>query len=242
MTTAFQRNNPQHGDALALLRSLPDSCAPLAFFDPQFRGLLDKLQYGNEGVRQNKRFNLPAMTADYIDAVCREVARVLRPSGYLLRWTDTFHLCEGDHRRITEFACVDLIAWDSLRLGMGYRARNRGDYLLVLQKPPPRAKGTWRDHGIPSRWPEKVDRKLHPHVKPAGLVTRLIAATTEPGDLVVDPAAGSFAVMHAARQLGREFVGCDAAYVVPDQAALDFYPSDHNADAAREGKRLEVLP
>jgi hypothetical protein len=48
--------------------------------------------------------------------------------------------------------------------------------------------------------------------------------------------------MHAARQLGREFVGCDAAYVVPDQAALDFYPSDHNADAAREGKRLEVLP
>ena len=65
----YQRNTPQHGDALALLRSLPNSYAPLAFFDPQFRGLLDKLQYGNEGVRQNKRFNLPAMTADYIDAV-----------------------------------------------------------------------------------------------------------------------------------------------------------------------------
>ena len=49
-------------------------------------------------------------------------------------------------------------------------------------------------------------------MKPAGLVTRLIAATTEPGDLVVDPAAGSFVVMHAARQLGREFIGCDLAY------------------------------
>jgi hypothetical protein len=46
MTTAFQRNTAQHGDALALLQSLPDSCAPLAFFDPQFRGLLDKLQLG----------------------------------------------------------------------------------------------------------------------------------------------------------------------------------------------------
>ena len=79
-------------------------------------------------------------------------------------------------------------------------------------------------------------------MKPAGLVTRLIAATTEPGDLVVDPAAGSFTVMHAAHQLGREFVGCDAAYAVPDQAALDFYPSDHNPDAAGEGKRPGVSP
>jgi DNA modification methylase len=27
--------------------------------------------------------------------------------------------------------------------------------------------------------------------------------------LVVDPAAGSFTVMHAAHELGRNFVGCD---------------------------------
>ena len=39
--------------------------------------------------------------------------------------------------------------------------------------------------------------------------SRPIGAVTEPGDLVVDPAAGSFAVMHAARQLGRNFIGCD---------------------------------
>jgi len=66
--------------------------------------------------------------------------------------------------------------------------------------------------GGPSRWPEKVDRNIHPHVKPIGLITRLIAATTHPGELVVDPAAGSFVVMRAAHQLGREFVGCDLAY------------------------------
>src|SRR5215472_2328533 len=91
---------------------------------------------GNEGARQRGRFNLPAMTGDYIDACCREAARVLKPSGYLLRWTDTFHLCEGDHLRISELKCVDLIAWDSLRLGNGYRSRRRGDYLLVMQKAP----------------------------------------------------------------------------------------------------------
>jgi hypothetical protein len=37
------------GDALTLLRSLPDGCTPLVFFDPQYRGVLDKLQYGNKG-------------------------------------------------------------------------------------------------------------------------------------------------------------------------------------------------
>jgi hypothetical protein len=54
-----------HGNALTLLRSLPDGCTPLVFFDPQYRGVLDKLQYGNEGARQMRGFALPAMTGDY---------------------------------------------------------------------------------------------------------------------------------------------------------------------------------
>ena len=209
-----QTSGPKYpfGDALTLLRSLPGGCTPLVFFDPQHRGVLDKLQYGNEGARQKGRFTLPAMTTGYIDQCCREAARVLAPSGYLLHWTDTFHLCEGDHRRVADvLKCVDLIAWDNLRAGMGYRTRRRGDYLLVLQKEPLRAKATWRDRGIPSRWPEKVDRKTHPHAKPAGLIARLIGAITNPGDLVVDPAAGSFVVMHVANSLGRNFAGCDIA-------------------------------
>ena len=40
-------------DALTLLRSLPDGCTPLVFFDPQHREVLDRLQYGNEGARQS---------------------------------------------------------------------------------------------------------------------------------------------------------------------------------------------
>jgi DNA modification methylase len=49
-------------------------------------------------------------------------------------------------------------------------------------------------------------------VKPVGLISRLIGAVTKPHDLVVDPAAGSFVVMHATQELGREFIGCDIAY------------------------------
>jgi site-specific DNA-methyltransferase (adenine-specific) len=52
----YQRNVAQSGDALALLGSLSDCCTPLVFFDPQYRGVLDKLKYGNEGwVMSNDR-------------------------------------------------------------------------------------------------------------------------------------------------------------------------------------------
>jgi site-specific DNA-methyltransferase (adenine-specific) len=91
------RNVAQCGDALELLTSLPNSCASLAFFDPQHRDVLDKLAYGNEGARQRERCKLPQMSAHYIDQCCREIARVLVPSGYCLRWLDTFTLCEAHH-------------------------------------------------------------------------------------------------------------------------------------------------
>jgi site-specific DNA-methyltransferase (adenine-specific) len=217
----YRRNVAQRGDALVLLQSLLDSCTPLVFFDPQHRDTLDRLAYGVEDARQKGRALLSAMTSEYVDTCCREAARVLRPSGYLLLWADTFRLCEAYHLRIADvLKCVDLIAWDNGRIGNGYRSRRRGDYLLVLQKQPLAAKNTWRDHSIPSRWIEKVDRTLHPHVKPIGLIKKLIGAVTRPGDLIVDPAAGSFAVMHAAQQLGREFIGCDIAYGFPHSAAM----------------------
>ena len=42
-------NVAQRADALDLLRALPAGCSTLAFFDPQHRGVLDRLKFGNEG-------------------------------------------------------------------------------------------------------------------------------------------------------------------------------------------------
>jgi hypothetical protein len=67
---------PQRGDALQLLQSLPASSSPLVIFDPEFRGPLDRLKFGNEGERQRGRASLPPMSESYIDAVCSEIARV----------------------------------------------------------------------------------------------------------------------------------------------------------------------
>ena len=41
-----------------------------------------------------------------------------------------------------------------------------------------------------------------------GITAQLDAATTE-GDLVIDPAAGTFSVLDACRQKRRVFLGCD---------------------------------
>ena len=130
---AFRRNTAQRGDALELLRSLPDPCTRLVFFDPQHRENLDRLAYGNEGSRQRARCLLPQMPTDFILECCRESARVLRPGGYLAQWMNTFQIGTGYQLRVADAAAlqvVEIIVWDSLKLGMGYRARRRGDFLI----------------------------------------------------------------------------------------------------------------
>jgi site-specific DNA-methyltransferase (adenine-specific) len=91
---------------------------------------------------------------------------------------------------------------------MGYRTRRISEYCLVLQKAPLRAKGVWRVHDIPDVVEEKLDTRLA-HAKPVGLQARLIDALTNPGDIVIDPAAGSYSVLEACRRTGRRFLGCD---------------------------------
>src|SRR5262249_34695861 len=109
-TQMYQRNIPQHGDALALLQSLSDSCTRLGFFDPQHRDNLDKLKYGNEGARQRERCKLQQMLPEYIDACCREFARVLMPSGYLMQWMNAFQIGSGAHLRLAgALQVVDII-------------------------------------------------------------------------------------------------------------------------------------
>ena len=51
----------------------------------------------------------------------------------------------------------------------------------------------------------------HPSFSPTppGFLAQLIEASTTEGDLVIDPAAGTFSVLDACREKGRVFLGCD---------------------------------
>lgn len=199
-------------DGAELLKTLPSAAIPVAFFDPQYRGILDKMAYGNEGKNRGKRrVRLAQMDEAVITAFIREIGRVLVPTGHLFLWMDKFHLCTGfrDWLDGTELDVVDLIGWDKARMGMGYRTRRVTEYCLVLQKHPRKAKGVWKVHNIPDTWQERLADKQHVHQKPINLQAELISAVTNEGDFVLDPAAGSFSVMEAAQLRRRNFIGCD---------------------------------
>ena len=199
-------------DGTQFLNELPPSCAPVAFFDPQYRGVLDKLKYGNEGKSRGKaRSDLPQMTEEIIHKFIVGINQALTPSGHLFLWMDKFHLCSGfsNWLRETQFQVVDMITWNKKRIGMGYRTRRMSEYIIVLQKKPCRAKGVWKIHTIPDIWEEDVKRNGHTHSKPVGLQGKLIEAVSHTGDIVIDPAAGSFSVMEACKQFNRNFLGCD---------------------------------
>ena len=198
-------------DGVELMQSLPDSSVLAAFFDPQYRGILNKMKYGNEGVsRGRKRSEMPQMSDALIAEFVVNISRVLVPSGHLFLWIDKFHLCTGiqDWLIDTEFEMVDMVVWNKKRMGMGYRTRRTAEYLMVLQKLPKRAKGVWTVHNIPDVWEEKITSKST-HAKPIGLHEALISAVTEKGDVVLDPAAGSFVALDACKNTGRTFIGCD---------------------------------
>lgn len=200
-------------DGIEFLSQLSSSSFPVVFFDPQYRGILDKMKYGNEGKsRGRERSQLPQMSEAVIKEFIGEIARILIPSGHLFLWMDKFHLCQGFSSWLsdTDLAIVDLITWNKGRMGMGYRTRRCAEHLVVLQTLPRKAKGVWKVHNILDVWEESIrNKKGHTHRKPVDLQSRLIYAVSNEGDIIVDPAAGSFSVMEAARIAGRNFLGCD---------------------------------
>jgi len=57
-------------------------------------------------------------------------------------------------------------------------------------------------------------QRKHPHQKPKELIKALISATTNEGDLIIDPCAGSFVVLEICQELKRKFLGCDLTFKV----------------------------
>lgn len=75
----------------------------------------------------------------------------------------------------------------------------------------------------------QVDTSDHPTAKPLGLMSRMVRATTNHGDTVLDPFAGSGTTLRAAVNEGRKAIGvelderyCEVIAKRMDQYALDF--------------------
>ena len=157
----YKINTENLADGLALMKDIKDDSIATAFFDTQYRGILDKIHYGNEGKKRGiARAGLQQMDELSIVRFIKEINRVVKPSGHLFLWIDKFHLCTGIHAwiELTDFNIVDMIVWDKGKIGMGYRTRRKSEYLMVLQKSPVLTKGCWIDHSIPDVWLEKTEK------------------------------------------------------------------------------------
>lgn len=93
----------------------------------------------------------------------------------------------------------------------------------------------WTDISVPF-WsmPENTD---HPTQKPEKLLAKIILASTNAGDLVLDPFAGSGTTAVAAKKLGRDFVAIEADedYCLLAQKRLEMAEHDKSIQGFSDG-------
>ena len=95
-----------------------------------------------------------------------------------------------------------------------------------MQKYPQSGK-LFKNRSFGNVWEENVlppNKRKHPHQKPRELIKALIEATTEKGELIIDPCAGSFIVLEVCQELKREFCGVDLTF----KEMTDFVKSYHS--------------
>ena len=93
------------------------------------------------------------------------------------------------------------------------------EYALVLYRDKlPKFRNTDADgqHRMVKNWFEwrrdaREYPRIHPSQKPIAVLKRLIEIFTDPGDVVIDPCAGSGSTLRAARELGRPSYGFEVA-------------------------------
>jgi hypothetical protein len=85
-------------------------------------------------------------------------------------------------------------------------------YVRYLDEMPGVALGdSWDD--IPPINSQAQERLGYPTQKPQALLERIISASSNPGDVVLDPFCGCGTTIHAAQKLGRQWIGIDITYL-----------------------------
>lgn len=73
------------------------------------------------------------------------------------------------------------------------------------------ATDVWDD--LPPLHASSAERLGYPTQKPVALLERIIAASSNPGDVVLDPFCGCGTTIHAAQKLGRQWLGIDVTHL-----------------------------
>lgn len=213
-------------DSLDMMRRLPDGCIDCVVTDPPYStisgGKNSAPGYGfrNSVLRENdgkifKHNDIPA------SAYLPEVYRLLRDGGHCYIMTNVLNL--RDMLNLADsigFGLHNLLIWQK-NTGTANRWYMKfAEYTLFLRKGPAR---TINNPGSSNIFAANNPRnKAHPTEKPVELMEHYILNSTEPGEIVLDPFAGSGSTLVAAQQTGRRWIGCeiDSAYYYPAYARI----------------------
>ncbi len=203
-------NTKQPGEALELLTSLEDNTTSLIFLDPQYEKVGD--------VSRVKDYPLHYQSDYQIVQLLKEIARVLKPSSFCLLWISK-EILRTDRVQLwllqaTSLKIVDCLVWKKNNFGFGSYFRNKSEFAFLLQKHPLNSK-LFKNRSFGNVWEENslsINQRNHPHQKPRELIKSLIEATTQEGDLIADPCAGSFIVLEVCQETNRNFLGVDLTY------------------------------
>jgi DNA modification methylase len=89
-----------------------------------------------------------------------------------------------------------------------------------------------------------IERLGYPTQKPVALLERIIAASSNPGDVVLDPFCGCGTTVHAAQKLGRHWIGIDVTHLaisLVERRMKDAFPDSFDANGKPvPGVRFDV--
>jgi site-specific DNA-methyltransferase (adenine-specific) len=224
------------GDSFRVLPRLPEKSVDVIFADPPYflsnggvschsgrqvivdKGQWDKGMSASEKLAWNRRW-------------LRRCRRVLKDNGTI--WiSGTFHniYSIGVALELEGYSIINNITWVKPNPAPNLACRcftNSTETVLWARKQlTPKKKGKhYFDYGLMKQenggkqmkdvWvlplPRKAEKEFghHPTQKPLSLLTRIVEASTKPGDLVLDPFCGSGTTGVACVKLNRQFIGVD---------------------------------
>lgn len=210
-------------DPIAGMNALPPKSVDVIITDPPYSEHVH--EYGRRGAAGPKSVGVPRAeisTRRELGFEHLTQADIVRAAGLFAqlarRWVLVF--CDVESSQLWAWALelggdlqyVRTMAWQRL----GTQPQFSGDRpavafdAIVVAHPPGRKR--WNGGGQPGWYPFPLAReRTHTTQKPVALMQALVRDFTEPGDLVLDPFAGSGSTAVAALTMGRSFVGWESA-------------------------------
>ena len=264
------------GDCLTHLRALPSASVDLVFADPpynlQLRGELHRPDQSKVDAVTDAwdQFDSFAAYDAFTRAWLAEAKRVLKPTGTL--WViGSYHniFRVGTALQDLGFWVLNDIIWrksNPMPNFRGTRFTNAHETLIWAARDENATGYTFNyqamktlndDVQMRSDWVLPIcnggerlkgedGAKLHPTQKPEMLLNRVLLASSNPGDLVLDPFFGTGTTGAVARKLGRHFIGIesDAAYVQAATARIgEIRPlDDESLEVVQSAKQQKRIP